>query len=201
VDLKLGFGSGLKSASRSETNFRSDPVAKRDPKLLFQIRNTEIIGFVINFAPRCGYGSVNQDYRSADPDLKEVFMDPQQQSSGSVTFWYGSGSLDPYTGLHIRIRLCLHWIRIRINNYPTLGSGFRSHSWGPKTIASGTLHSTVVQHIWSWILVYRIFYPSCLSFFKIIGLIDLRKNTLDCTSPHMDIFVSFGKEGPPFSSW
>jgi len=92
VDLKLGFGSGLKSASRSETNFRSDPVAKRDPKLLFQIRNTEIIGFVINFAPRCGYGSVNQDYRSADPDLKEVFMDPQQQSSGSVTFWYGSGA-------------------------------------------------------------------------------------------------------------
>jgi hypothetical protein len=122
VQIRICGSMPLANESGSETNFRSDPVGKRDPKLLFRICNTEITGFVINFAPRCGYGSVNQDYRSADPDLKEIFMDPQQQSSGSVTFWNGSGSLDLDPWIRTldyisRSGSCLYWNRIRITNY------------------------------------------------------------------------------------
>jgi hypothetical protein len=44
--FESGFESGSEIGSGSETNFRPDPDPKQDPKLLFRIRNTEIITYV-----------------------------------------------------------------------------------------------------------------------------------------------------------
>ncbi len=43
-------------------------------------------GSVINWTPGSGYGSVNQDYGSADPDPNEKFMNPQHCLVVILTF-------------------------------------------------------------------------------------------------------------------
>jgi hypothetical protein len=69
-----------------DSNPDLDPDLDPDTKLLFRFRNT------------VGNTRLSQQKQT---------LNNSNQFSGSVTFWYGSGSLNPYTGLRIRILLFL----------------------------------------------------------------------------------------------